>query len=71
MSIDPTGADPFPRFAAATLREHWRMLLVEGIILLVLGAIAIIVPPIATLAIEVLIGWLFLISGLFGSTRHT
>ena len=51
---------------ATTLHEHWRLFLVEGIILVVLGLIAIVVPPIATLAIEILVGWLFLVSGIVG-----
>jgi len=42
------------------------LFLVEGIVLLVLGAAAIIVPVIATLAFTLLIGWLFLISGVVG-----
>jgi uncharacterized membrane protein HdeD (DUF308 family) len=42
------------------------LFLVEGIILVLLGAAAIIVPVIATLAFTLLIGWLFLISGIVG-----
>jgi uncharacterized membrane protein HdeD (DUF308 family) len=42
------------------------MFLVEGILLVVLGLIAIILPPIATLAVTILLGWLFLISGVMG-----
>jgi len=51
---------------AVSLREHWKMFLIEGIVLLVLGLIAVIVPPIATLAVEILIGWLLLASGIVG-----
>ena len=51
---------------ATSLHEHWVLYLVEGIILVVLGLIAIIVPPIATLAVELLFGWLFLLSGIVG-----
>jgi uncharacterized membrane protein HdeD (DUF308 family) len=51
---------------AASLTLHWRAFLTEGIILLVLGVLAIIVPPIATLAVEILIGWLLLASGIVG-----
>jgi uncharacterized membrane protein HdeD (DUF308 family) len=61
---------PNPQDVAAalgrTLHEHWRLFLAEGIILVVLGVLAIIVPPIATLAVTILIGWLFLISGIAG-----
>jgi uncharacterized membrane protein HdeD (DUF308 family) len=61
---------PNPRDVAAalgkTLHEHWGLFLAEGIILLLLGIIAIIVPPLASLAVTILIGWLFLISGIAG-----
>jgi len=42
------------------------LFLIEGIVLLVLGAFAVLVPPVATLAITILFGWLFLISGIVG-----
>jgi uncharacterized membrane protein HdeD (DUF308 family) len=50
----------------ASLHEHWRFYLIEGIILMVLGAAAIIVPQVATLTVTIFVGWLFLISGLVG-----
>ena len=56
----------FQRAVATSLHEHWKLFLVEGIILCVLGAIAIVVPPIATLAVEILFGWLFFVSGILG-----
>jgi uncharacterized membrane protein HdeD (DUF308 family) len=49
-----------------SLREHWVMFLIEGIVLLVLGLLAIVVPAVATLAVAILVGWLFLISGIMG-----
>jgi uncharacterized membrane protein HdeD (DUF308 family) len=54
------------RAVATSLHEHWVLFLVEGIILVILGVAAIILPPIATLAVEILFGWLFLISGIAG-----
>lgn len=51
---------------AKSLYEHWALFLLEGIVLLVLGLAAIIVPPIATVAVEILVGWLILVSGLVG-----
>lgn len=50
----------------ATLHRHWGLFLAEGILLVVLGIAAIVLPPVATLAFTLLIGWLFLLSGLFG-----
>jgi uncharacterized membrane protein HdeD (DUF308 family) len=51
---------------ATSLHEHWVFFLVEGIILVILGLAAIVIPRIATLTVEILFGWLFLISGLVG-----
>jgi uncharacterized membrane protein HdeD (DUF308 family) len=48
-----------------TVHDHWAFYLAEGIVLFALGAIAIIVPPIATLGVTIVIGWLFLASGTF------
>jgi len=42
------------------------MFLVEGIILVILGILAIAIPPLASLAVTIVLGWLFLISGLSG-----
>jgi uncharacterized membrane protein HdeD (DUF308 family) len=51
---------------AATLHDHWILFLIEGVVLLVLGATAIALPPLATLAATIVIGWLFLVSGVMG-----
>ncbi len=42
------------------------LFLIEGIVLLILGIAAILVPMVATIAFTILIGWLFLISGVVG-----
>jgi uncharacterized membrane protein HdeD (DUF308 family) len=54
------------RAVATSLHEHWVLFLVEGIILVILGLAAITIPPVATLAVEILFGWLILISGVVG-----
>jgi uncharacterized membrane protein HdeD (DUF308 family) len=51
---------------AASLHQHWGLFLTEGIVLLVLGIIAILLPPLATLAVEIVIGWVLLLSGIVG-----
>ena len=50
----------------AAVREHWKAFLFEGILLAVLGLAAIIVPPLASLAVTIFLGWMFLISGIAG-----
>jgi uncharacterized membrane protein HdeD (DUF308 family) len=49
-----------------SIHEHWRMFLIEGIILLILGLAAIALPPIAGIATALLLGWLFLLGGIVG-----
>src|SRR5260370_42014 len=48
---------------SAAVREHWKAFLIEGILLVVLGLAAMIVPPLASLAVTIFLGWMFLISG--------
>jgi uncharacterized membrane protein HdeD (DUF308 family) len=49
-----------------TLRAHWRLFLFQGVIMIGLGVLAIAAPVWATLAVDVYVGWLFLISGVIG-----
>jgi uncharacterized membrane protein HdeD (DUF308 family) len=48
------------------VRRHWKAFLFEGILLVIFGLAAMIVPPAASLAVTILLGWLFLISGIAG-----
>ena len=66
MSTQQSGIQNIQRAAAAALHEHWVLFLVEGVVLLVLGATAVVLPAIATLAVTILFGWLFLVSGIVG-----
>jgi uncharacterized membrane protein HdeD (DUF308 family) len=51
---------------SAAVREHWKAFLIEGILLVILGLAAMIVPPLAGLAVAIFLGWMFLISGVAG-----
>lgn len=51
---------------ARIVRDHWKLILIEGIILVILGFLAVAVPMVAGLAVTILFGWLFLISGIVG-----
>jgi uncharacterized membrane protein HdeD (DUF308 family) len=48
------------------VREHWKAFLIEGILLVILGLAAMIVQPLASLAVTIFLGWMFLISGIAG-----
>jgi uncharacterized membrane protein HdeD (DUF308 family) len=66
MALPSFDLDNPPEAFRRALREHWRMYLMEGIILVVLGAAAVVVPPLAGLAVTIVLGWLFLIGGVVG-----
>jgi uncharacterized membrane protein HdeD (DUF308 family) len=66
MSTNPSDVDRVRTAVAKSLHGHWKLFLVEGIILLGLGLTAVVLPPIATFAVEIVIGWLLLISGIVG-----
>src|SRR3954465_6888301 len=51
---------------SAAVREHWKAFLFEGILLVILGLAAMILPPLASLAVTIFLGWMFLISGVAG-----
>jgi len=59
----PTTSDDLRRDVASAIHAHWGLFLFEGIVLVLLGFAAIVVPVVATLAFTLVIGWLFLISG--------
>jgi uncharacterized membrane protein HdeD (DUF308 family) len=64
-----TSPEDFSRLQSAmseTVKAHWKAFLFEGILLAVLGVAALILPPLASLAITIFLGWMFLISGIGG-----
>ena len=66
MSTSKPDLDRIQAVVANSVHAHWRLFLVEGIVLLILGILAIVVPLVATVAVTVLIGWLLLMSGVVG-----
>ena len=66
MATDQSRLQGVQAAVAASLHLHWRAFLIEGIVLLILGLFAIVIPNVATLAVEVFIGWVLLVSGVVG-----
>ncbi len=64
MSTNDSEAEQIQRALAELVHEHWRLSLVEGTILVILGLVAVVMPR--TVVVELLFGWLFLISGVTG-----
>ncbi len=64
-----TSPEDFSRLQSVmsqTVKAHWKAFLFEGILLVVLGVAALILPPLASLAIAIFLGWMFLVSGIGG-----
>jgi len=64
-SSDPTLSD-MQRSVRDTVRLHWQLFLAQGVIMLILGVLAIVWPGISTIAVDIYVGWLFLVSGIVG-----
>lgn len=48
------------------MQRHWGLLVFEGVLLVILGILAMVLPPLASLAVTLTLGWLFVISGIAG-----
>ena len=69
MSLPPDAGNEIKKLQSrvqAAVREHWKAFLFEGILLAILGLAAMIVPPLASLAVTIFVGWMFMISGIAG-----
>jgi uncharacterized membrane protein HdeD (DUF308 family) len=63
------------RAISDALGIHWRLFLFQGLVMLSLGVLAIALPVAATIAVDIFVGWLFVICGVVGlaailSTRN-
>jgi uncharacterized membrane protein HdeD (DUF308 family) len=52
--------------AKRNLRQHWRIYVLEGLVVCAIGAAAVVVPQIASVAIDVFVGWLLVVVGVIG-----
>lgn len=55
--------NPIVALSEAELRAHWKSIMFEGVLFLILGLIALIVPAAFSIGFELVVGWLFLIGG--------
>ncbi len=49
--------------ALENIHSHWKLFLLQGILLLLLGLLAVALPNISTYGIEQLVGWLLIVGG--------
>jgi uncharacterized membrane protein HdeD (DUF308 family) len=62
----PYDAEQVRAALGETISHHWGWFLFEGILLVILGFAAILLPGAASLAATVFFGWLLLLSGIMG-----
>ena len=51
---------------SAAIHRHWGLFLGEGIVLILLGTLAVLIPELASVAATVVFGWILLLSGVVG-----
>ena len=56
----------FQNALRTAMRENWKWFVFHGIVMLILGCLAVAEPVIASVAVDIYIGWLFLFSGVLG-----
>ena len=64
-SLNPDQTE-MQRAINGALKAHWRLFLVQGVVMIILGIAAIVLPVAATIAVDLFVGWLFLIAGIVG-----
>ena len=61
-----SASDPISAPAAKSIHDHWVLFVAEGVVLIVLGLVAFIVPSIVASYLTFALGWVFLGSGAIG-----
>jgi uncharacterized membrane protein HdeD (DUF308 family) len=66
MTSANISSDDLARDIKESIRLHWGLFTAQGVIMVLLGIAAVIWPQISSLAVDVYVGWLFLLSGVVG-----
>ena len=66
MQAMPPSVENLRTEIAKSIHKHWLLYILDGLALIVLGMLAVVVPPLASRAVAVFVGWLFLVGGGFG-----
>ena len=56
----------FQNAIRTAMQENWKWFVFQGIVMLILGCLAVAEPVIASVAVDIYIGWLFLFGGVLG-----
>ena len=64
-SVDSSLSD-MQRAVRDALHTNWKLFIFQGAVMIILGVLAVVAPVVATITIDLYIGWLFLFSGMVG-----
>jgi uncharacterized membrane protein HdeD (DUF308 family) len=64
--IPPNGYSALTTPLGKSIGAHWKIFFAEGVVLIVLGILAMLAPVFAGIAATIFIGWLFLFAGVSG-----
>jgi len=64
-SLNAAISDP-QRALRDAAHDYWVLFLIQGLLMIALGVLAIIWPQISTVAVDLYVGWMFLFSGAMG-----
>lgn len=62
--IDENNTDQIKKMVVATVHTHWKSFLIQGVVMVILGLLAVSLPHVATIAFGIGIGWLLFIGGI-------
>lgn len=66
MAYPNSDLNDMQRAVSGALKAHWRLFLFQGVVMIILGILAVCAPVAATLVVDVYIGCLLLVSGIVG-----
>jgi uncharacterized membrane protein HdeD (DUF308 family) len=66
MTFNNPNLSDMQRAVRDAFGAHWRLMMFQGVVMIILGVLAVAAPVIATIAIDIYVGWLFLFSGVIG-----
>lgn len=66
MSFSELTLTEMQRTVRKSVSVHWHLFALQGVAMTILGIIAIIWPQISTVAVDLYVGWLFMVSGAVG-----
>jgi uncharacterized membrane protein HdeD (DUF308 family) len=66
MSLSGSMLTEVQRAVRQSVSLHWHLFAVQGTVMTILGVVAIVWPEVSTVAVDLYVGWLFLISGAVG-----